>query len=166
MNQERKVVDTAIPNPFRTADCFCCGPDNPDSLNLVFHWNEERREVSTRYVPTRRFAGQGDILHGALQMGLLDETMGWTAVHVSGSMAVTVQLTTTFHSPAYIRGTPLMVTSRVRDVDGRSICLEAEITDSDGVLCTTGEATFRLLSDERFDKIVHWRPDAAPTDQV
>jgi len=36
----------------------------------------EKKEASTEYLPAKHFTGQGNILHGAIQMGLLDEIMG------------------------------------------------------------------------------------------
>jgi len=65
-----------IPSLFADNDCFFCGRDNQAGLKLNFYWDEERGEASTEYVPPRHFSGHGSILHGGIQMGLLDEIMG------------------------------------------------------------------------------------------
>lgn len=147
-------MKTEIPNPFPTKDCLYCGSENPDGLRLTFFWDDELQEASAEYVPTRRFAGQGDILHGAAQMGLLDEIMGWTSVHVTGEMAVTMDLHTTFVRPIYISDGLVRAACRVVATEGRDVRLQAELKDYAGVVCTTAGGTFRTLSAERYAALV------------
>lgn len=150
-------VEIESPFPESEAECFFCGRDSRDGLKLRFFLDEERGEVSTEYVPERRYVGQGDILHGAIQMGLLDETMGWTTVVTSGQMAVTSALNVRFLRPIYIRGTSVTATCRVVRRAGRDVELTGELTDSEGVVCTTATSTYRLLSEERFEALVRCR---------
>jgi len=65
-----------IPNPFSDDNCFFCGTNNDQGLKLTFYWDEVQEEVSTEYLPEHRFTGQGNILHGAVQIDLIDEIMG------------------------------------------------------------------------------------------
>ena len=67
-----------IANPYPDNNCFFCGSDNSEGLKLKFYWDETKQEVYTEYLPAQYFIGQGKILHGGIQMGLLDEIMGWT----------------------------------------------------------------------------------------
>jgi len=147
-------VKSEIPNPYPTPDCFFCGSENADGLHLAFFWDDERREASCEYVPTRRFAGQGDILHGAIQMGLLDEIMGWTSVRETGEMTVTLELNTTFLRPLYISDGLVGAVCRVVAVEGRTVRLEAELKDRQGAVCTTAAGVFRALSAERYNALV------------
>lgn len=144
-----------LEKPYPTDECFGCGRGNPHGLQLRFFRDEERREVSTDYIPERRFAGQGDILHGAIQMGILDELTGWTAVTTTGSMAVTTAMNVRFLRPVYIDGRPVHAACRVVRSDGRDVELAAELIDDDGVVCTTAETTYRLINAERFAALVH-----------
>jgi hypothetical protein len=93
-----------IANPFPDRRCFFCGADNPQGLGLRFFHDDATGETSTEYVPEERFVGQGDILHGAIQMGLLDELMGWACVAHTGEMAVTADLRCRFLRPLRIAG--------------------------------------------------------------
>ena len=68
-----------IQNPFPDNNCFYCGSDNNLGLKLEFFWDEDKQETYTEYLPSQYFTGQGNILHGAIQMGLLDEIMGLTS---------------------------------------------------------------------------------------
>ncbi len=142
------------PYPDSEAECFFCGPESRDGLKLRFFRDEERSEISTEYVPERRFVGQGDILHGAIQMGLLDEIMGWTTVFESGQMAVTTAMSVKFLRPVYVCGKPVTATCRVVGQAARDIELYAELLDSEEAVCTTATSTYRLLPEERFKTLV------------
>ncbi len=146
-----------IENPYPNGECFFCGHDSCQGLRLTFWWDEERREVTTNYVPERRFVGQGDILHGAIQMGLLDEIMGWTTVVTTGQMAVTTQMNVMFLRPVYVHEGTITATCRVTGREGRDVELEADLTDDQGIVCTTATSTYRLLSAERFTALANKR---------
>jgi len=148
-------MKTEIPYPFPHNDCFFCGCDSPEGLKLTFLWDDEREEASAEYLPERRFVGQGDILHGAIQMGLLDEAMGWACIVRTEKRTVTSDTNVKFHRPVYIRGTLITVTSRLTGIDGPWVSLSAEITDSEGTVCTSATATFHIMSDEKYDALVH-----------
>jgi uncharacterized protein (TIGR00369 family) len=146
-----------IENPYQGGECFFCGRDNELGLQLAFWLDDELGEVSTEYVPERRFVGQGDILHGAMQMGLLDELMGWTTVVTTGRMAVTTDMSVRFLRPVYVCGEAVAARCRAVERRGRVLDLEAELTDADGVVCTTATSTYRLLSPESFARLVRHR---------
>jgi uncharacterized protein (TIGR00369 family) len=148
------MTKTEIAKPYPTEVCFGCGRDNPHGLQLRFFLDEERREVSTDYVPERRFAGQGDILHGAIQVGILDELTGWTTVVMTGEMAVTTAMNVRFLRPVYIDGRPVHATCRVLAVSGADVELAAELADDDGAVCTTAQTTYRLISADRFAALI------------
>ena len=81
-----------ILNPYPDNDCFFCGSENEAGLKLKFHFDSVKTEVYTEYSPAQHFVGQGNILHGGIQMGLLDEIMGWTSYVITQQMAVTADL--------------------------------------------------------------------------
>jgi acyl-coenzyme A thioesterase PaaI-like protein len=143
-----------IQNPFVGNNCFFCGTDNHHGLKLKFYWDEERQETSTEYVPAQQYAGLGNILHGAMQTGLLDEIMGWSTFVHTHAMAVTSDLTIKFLSPVYIRGNPVTVTCRLLSKDGPKVHMQAMLTNSEGVVCTTATGTFHIVSAKRYQALV------------
>lgn len=143
-----------IANPFPFKACFLCGRENPHGLHLRFHLDDESGEVFTEYVPEERFAGQGDILHGALQMGLLDEAMGWASFAHTGIMGVTTGIDVRFLRPVYISAGAVRVGCRVLERDGRDVRLEGELVGADGTVCTTATGVYRLLSPERHAALI------------
>lgn len=143
-----------IDNPYRENNCFFCGKNNWQGLKLDFYWNDELKEAFTEYLPERRFIGLGDILHGGIQMGLLDELMGWTSFAVSGQMAVTADFTVKFLSPVYIQEKNIRLTCRVVSQEGFRMAMEATLTNFQNCVCTTASGSFRLLPEHKFKSLI------------
>lgn len=143
-----------IQRPFPGEQCFFCGSANEHGLHLRFFHDAALGETSTEYVPEARFLGQGDILHGAIQMGLLDEIMGWASYVHTREMAVTTRLEARFLRPLHVDGTPVGVRCRVTGREGRDILMRAELVDAGGTVCTTAEGTYRVIPAERFAALV------------
>jgi uncharacterized protein (TIGR00369 family) len=148
-------VDEELGNPYPDAGCFFCGRDNPHGLHLRFRHDAARGETSTTYVPETRFVGQGDILHGGIQMGLLDETMGWSCFAETGEMAVTETMEVRFARPVYIAGDPVRVTCRLTGRQGRKVHLRAELADGQGTVCTIATGTYHIVAPEKYEALIH-----------
>jgi acyl-coenzyme A thioesterase PaaI-like protein len=145
---------TEIANPFPDHVCFFCGCDNKEGLHLRFFRDSGTGEVFTDYLPEQRLAGQGTILHGGIQAGILDEIMGWTGYAETGSLSLTTKLEISYFSPVYIAGKPVRVSCRIAGDDGKKLSLEATITDADGTLCTSATGRFHKVSPEKYDALV------------
>jgi len=143
-----------IVNPYPGDNCFFCGSENTNGLNLRFYWDKEKKEASTEYLPARHFIGQGNILHGAIQMGLLDEIMGWTSYVFSQQMAVTSELNVKFLHPIYILGEIISVTCRVSSQEGQKISMLAALSNSEGKVCTTATGTFHILPPDKYKRLI------------
>ncbi len=146
-----------IPDPFNNNRCFFCGPKNEAGLKLKFFWDEEKQEASTDYLPVVHFAGQGTILHGGIQMGLLDEIMGWTSYVFTKKMAVTSGLDVKFLHPAYMDGNKLSVTCRVDFMEGPKVTMTAALFNREGIACTTASGTYHVLSPDKYDALIQGR---------
>ena len=144
-----------IANPYPDDNCFFCGKDNHKGLNLKFFWDEDKQEVSTEYLPHQCFIGQGKILHGGIQMGILDEIMGWACFVATKSMAVTSGLEIKFLRPVYVEGKNLQVKCRVASRHGPRVEMVAELISFDGSVCTTASGTYHQLAKEKFEAIIH-----------
>ncbi len=147
-----------MPNPFPDSACFFCGKDSPGGLRLRFFRDTATGEVSADFVPDMRFAGQGTILHGGIQAGILDEIMGWTGHSATGSLAVTVKLETEYLAPVYIDGNAIRISCVLVRDEGKTMILEARITDARGTLCTRATGRFHKVSAERYDALVRRSP--------
>lgn len=143
-----------IENPYQDGLCFYCGPNNQDGLKLKFYLDEETGEVSTEYLPSAPFIGQGQILHGGIMIGLLDEIMGWMSHVGTGEMAVTSDIRVEFLRPVYL-GIPVRVTCRVTSTENPRIHMEAEIVNGDGVVCSRATGTYHALARDRYDGLIN-----------
>ena len=143
-----------IKNPYTENKCFFCGSENPQGLKLKFYWDNKKEEISSEYIPAQHFVGQGDILHGAIQMGLLDEIMGWASYVFAQEMAVTTNLNIDFLRPTYINGEKIILTCRVTSQEGPKINMQATLTDNQGNLCTRATGTYHLLPPDKFKNVI------------
>lgn len=143
-----------IQNPYPDNNCFFCGSENEAGLKLEFHFDTVKKEVSTKYLPDQHFVGQGNILHGGIQMGLLDEIMGWTSHVLTQEMAVTSDLNIKFVRPAYISKKNLNVSCRVISTEGKKVTMLATLTDNDGKICTEATGSFHVVSLERYNDLI------------
>ena len=144
---------TEIANPFADGLCFFCGPKNPSGLKLVFH-HDGSGGVYAEYTPDAVFCGQGNIFHGGMQMGLLDEAMWWAGYAATGVMeAVTASANFRFLRPVYI-GQPVRIACAVSASQGRSIKLKGSILNADGKVCTAVKGVYRMISPEQYEAVV------------
>ena len=142
-------------NPYPDNNCFLCGSDNNSGLKLEFYCDKTTKEISTEYLPAQQFAGLGNILHGGIQTGILDEIMGWATFVHTGEMAVTSKININFLKPAYICNKKLKAICRVVSHEGKQVNLVATLSDWEGNICTEASGTFHIIAADRFDKLVN-----------
>jgi acyl-coenzyme A thioesterase PaaI-like protein len=143
-----------IPNLFPDQDCFFCGVNNPVGLKLRFFLHEETKEVSTEYVGIRNFMGLGNVLHGGIQSGIIDEIMGWTTHFLTKQMGVAIKLSLHFIKPIYL-GKKITVFCSIRSIENSKVQLEARIEYEEGDVCTRAEGIYYLLPDDKFNKLIY-----------
>lgn len=147
-------MKTELVNHYPGKKCFFCGSGNAHGLHLKFYQDDENGEISTEYVPAEHFAGQGNILHGGIQMGLLDEIMGWTSLVETGEMAVTTHMEVQFLRPLYISGQAVRVACRVTGRTDRKVHMQAELVNAENVVCTTAAGIYHILTPEMYAALV------------
>ncbi len=143
-----------IQNPFPDNNCFFCSSENNEGLKLKFYWDKTKKEVYTEYLPAKHLVGQGNILHGGIQMGLLDEIMGWTSYAFTQKMAVTSGLTINFLQPMYICGEKIHATCHVTSKQGPKVNMQASLSNSNGDVCTTATGTFHILPANKYINLI------------
>lgn len=145
-----------------TGRCFLCGRDNPIGPGLEFFLDPaDPPQIVTRWTPGPEYSGQGTILHGGFQAGLLDEIMGWAAHHLAGRPGVTQTISVDFLCPVHV-GRPLEARGRMLSREGPKVHLEAELVDRSGNVCARARGTYHLLDEDRFLRLSH--PDKEPAD--
>jgi len=118
--------------------CFACGSENKDGLQLSFRSLEDGK-MCTEFIPSQKFQGFKDILHGGIMAVLMDETM----IHLAfakGEKVVTARLEVKLRKPARI-GEKIVVTAELLSDSGRRLELSAEAKGPGGELLAEGKGT-------------------------
>jgi uncharacterized protein (TIGR00369 family) len=119
-------------------DCFVCGPENGEGLQLRFSVDEAERTIETLWVPREAHHGYTGVVHGGLVATVLDEAVGKLALCL-GMPAVTADLSVRFLRPVPTRR-PLRVRGRITEVKPRLLVGTAEAVLEDGTLAARAEA--------------------------
>jgi len=144
-----------IQNPFIDNNCFFCGSDNKAGLKLKFYWDDEKKEASTEYLPAPHFVGLGNILHGAIQMGIIDEIMGWTSYIFTKEFGVTSSINIKFLKPVFIEGEKIYVTCNVFSKEGSKVNLQAILSNRKGEACTSASGIYHILPEDQYNNLVY-----------
>jgi uncharacterized protein (TIGR00369 family) len=127
-------------------DCFGCSPTNQYGLQMKF-FSDEEALFSWLTVPNH-LCGWDNLVHGGVLSTILDETMGWTAIHFLKKFALTHALTVEFHKPVHI-GEEIRVEGRVLEIRGkREAKVEGHLYKGENTLCAKSVGTFRLFTAE------------------
>ena len=128
----------------RYEGCFGCGRANAFGLQLDDFVLDDGT-VRASFEPRPEFRGFDGVLHGGIVAAALDEVLGWTAILVADSMAVTAKLELRYRRPAPERGTYLLE-GRVVERRGRRLIMEATaqvggetVAEASGIFLATGE---------------------------
>lgn len=111
--------------------CFVCGKKNLDGLRLDFEL-VGGAEVRTSFVPTQRFQGFQDIVHGGIISTILDEVMV-NGAWLRGMRAVTAKLDVRLRRPAKVGERLYFVGRILRDGD-KTVDTESRATTPEGVV--------------------------------
>jgi acyl-coenzyme A thioesterase PaaI-like protein len=143
--------------PPQFAHCYGCGPGNPQGLHLKSHLVGD--ETQARFTPDARYSGgvPGHV-YGGMIASLLDchgtASAAGFALRAEGRQPgdglpplrfVTASLKVDFRRPTP-QGVELLVTGRLRSLQGRKAWVDLELRAGDA-LCATGEMLAVRLPD-------------------
>lgn len=122
------AVPSAIVLEDKNAQCYVCGSDNSNGLQVPFVPDGENGSYAT-YIARAEHVGWPGVLHGGVMYALMDEAIGWS-LYYSGLRGVTAKTETRFRQPVKV-GTPLTITGRIERVARRMVYVSAEVKRSD-----------------------------------
>ncbi len=127
-------------------DCFGCSPTNTYGLQMKF-FSDDEALFSWVTVPSH-LCGWDNLVHGGVLATILDEIMGWTAIHFLKKFALTHAMTTEFHKHVHV-GEEIRVEGRVLEAGGRrKATVEGHLYKGENTLCAKSVGTFRLFTAE------------------
>jgi uncharacterized protein (TIGR00369 family) len=126
--------------------CFGCSSTNAHGLRMKF-FADDASLYSWLTVPNH-LCGWDTLVHGGVIATILDETMGWTAIHFLKKYALTQSMNVEFLKPVQI-GVEIRVEGKVTDVRGkREAAVEGYLYKGDNTLCAKAKGVFRLFTAE------------------
>ncbi len=132
-------------------NCFGCSQSNEAGLRMRFYTDGE--SLLSDIVVPGHLCGWGNIVHGGIQSTILDEIMGWTALHLLQKFTLTKTMTVRFLRPVYV-GEALRAEGRIKSLTHpREAILEAFLSNGKGKVCTRAQGTFGLFTKEAMRKL-------------
>lgn len=141
--------------------CFLCGLKNNHGVKASF-FELDNGELVAVFTPQDKLQGYPDRLHGAITMGLLDETIGRAIMmsHEEDFWGVTVEFTTRFKKPIPLN-VELKVVGRITRDSGRLFEGTGELVLPTGDVAATGKGKYMkipLSKIDEFDPVAQeWR---------
>lgn len=133
----------AIPN-WEDQGCFACGATNPHGLQMKFF--TDGSQVTAFPTVPERMAGWDRLIHGGIISTILDETMGWAAIHLFKQLGVTETITIDFKKPLKIEE-PLTAVATALDAPARrSVRMQGRIYNAKDQLCAQATSQFKLIA--------------------
>lgn len=140
-----------IPTKGWDKHCFGCSPDNSAGLQMKFY-TDEKSIFSWVKVPDH-LRGWNNLVHGGVISTILDEVMGWAAIHLLKLIVLTKTMTIDFIQPVFIDD-ELKAEARITkfDNDGEVI-IDATLHNGHGELCTKSTGVFSYFPPDTIKKM-------------
>lgn len=135
-----------IPNPPRKNpgyNCYGCAPHNPRGLHLQFF--EEGEEIIGIWKPHPDFQSFENIVHGGIQMALMDETACWVMMVKVGTAGFTRSMQFNFLKHVYVNQSEIQIRGRLLEVKDGIANIELKILDEEGEVRTTSLAEYFVV---------------------
>ena len=97
-------------------NCFVCEPRNDHGLQIPFFHDTEAGIVVARPTFDARHSGAPNLVHGGVQLAVMDEIIAWAAIAIGGRFAVTARLEASFRRPVRI-GYEYLIEGRIDEQD-------------------------------------------------
>ena len=122
-------------------NCFVCEQRNESGLRIPFFHDTEHDVVEAVFDLGDVYSGAPTLVHGGLQLAILDEAMAWATIAIAGKWALTSTSSARFLGPVHV-DVEHRVVAEVVDADAESISTTARIVAPDGREVTTAAASF------------------------
>lgn len=115
-------------------NCFGCSPDNESGLNMQFY--DDGDYIVSEWKPHKGFQGYKNVLHGGIQVTMMDEIASWVVQVKIGTAGVTSKIETRFFQPVFITENKITLKAKVQKIERNIAVIEASVYNSAGELCS------------------------------
>ena len=142
----RRIINPWVGNT-HGYNCFGCNPGNPQGVRMRFYWDGE--QVVSVWRANPNFVSWIDTLHGGIQATLLDELCGWVVTRKLQTAGVTSKMETRYRRPVLISKGKITISGHIREQRRNIVIIDAQIADSEGIVCTEATCTYFTMSREK-----------------
>ena len=133
-------------------NCFGCAPHNSAGLHLKFYYDEDEKEIVTRFNGDDPFNGFPGILHGGIQATLMDEIGFWIIFDQLKKFGLTVNLNVDYIKALTVPR-EIEVRGKIERFDDKTAEVSTRIIDRDKTLYAKGKLTFFLANRKLWKKL-------------
>jgi uncharacterized protein (TIGR00369 family) len=148
-NFEQKFDMQKLKNPYIQMDgynCFGCSPNNPAGLRMEFF--DEGEYICCHWKPIKAFQGYKNVLHGGIQVTMMDEIASWVVQAKLGTAGVTSKLQTKFFKPVYMTEDKVILRAKVHEIKRNIVVVEAGIYNASNELCSQSLVSYFTVNTE------------------
>ncbi len=128
------------------SNCFVCEARNDDGLRIPFFHDQDAQTVVAEFELSDTYSGAPTLVHGGVQLAILDEAMAWATIAIVHQWALTSRSNAEFLAPVAV-GSSHTVEASISSVDGDRIDTVAQIIDAHGTVCTRATASFLAIGE-------------------
>jgi uncharacterized protein (TIGR00369 family) len=128
-------------------NCFVCGPDNPEGMQLKFTLDEPRQTFVCHFRLGNRYSGPPGHCHGGIIASILDDAMG-KVNKLRHVIALTREMTVEYLKPVPLHQ-HLRVEGREIKVKGRTHTNAAEILNEKDEVLARSRGIFIAIDPEK-----------------
>ncbi|MCX7954739.1 MAG: PaaI family thioesterase [Bacteroidales bacterium] len=139
-----------VKNPFTKQleyNCFGCCPTNPIGLKLEFEI--ENNEVVATWNPKKDYEGWVNILHGGIQVTLMDEIASWYVFTFLKTAGVTCKINVELKRAVYISDGQIKLKARLKEMKRNLAFIEVILLNKEEIECAYGIFTYYLYTREK-----------------
>jgi uncharacterized protein (TIGR00369 family) len=139
-------------------NCFACGIRNSHGLHMRFATNGEILE--SRLTLPEHLCSWENVAHGGITSTLLDEVMGWAAIHLLRRLVLTKTMTVDYLKPVYV-GQPIRVTGEIHErLNDREVIMAGFLYDHNDSLRARATGNFALIKPKTAQRLKIMSPEA------
>ncbi|MCX7920495.1 MAG: hypothetical protein N3B21_00510 [Clostridia bacterium] len=145
----------------RAKNCFYCGTDNADGLNLTYYFEENR--ISTKFTPDRKYKASESFMSPGVILGAVIEAMAWVPTCIMQKPVISLGVEVRTFKPVPV-DTSLNITAEAVSVNPWLSEVKAEVKDDEGNMFYTIKGKFTVTPTEFLDLYEHYPENYCYTD--
>jgi len=135
------------------SNCYVCESRNEHGLRIPFFHDDATETVTAEFELSDTYSGAPTLVHGGVQLAILDEAMAWATIALAHQWALTSRSSAEFVASVAV-GVTHSVEASISSIDGSRIDTTARILDPDGTVCTVATASFQAIGEATATRLV------------